>query len=62
MGKKRPISIIEIIRNAKAEARKIGGKTILKYFTLNQNGTYVGFYLQTCSQFKNDWNTILLNF
>jgi hypothetical protein len=43
MGSKRPISIIEVIRNAKAEARKMGAKTILKYFTLNPNGMYVNY-------------------
>jgi hypothetical protein len=52
MGKTRPISIIEVIRNAKAEARKIGAKAILKYFTLNQTGMFVRLCFKNANSLK----------
>ena len=39
-GKKRPISIIEVIRTAKARARQIKAKTLTNYFTLDNSGMY----------------------
>lgn len=37
-GKRRPISVVQVIRNAKAKAREIGGKNIMKYFMLDYSG------------------------
>ena len=38
MGPGRPVSIVEVIRNAKANARQMGVKLIRKYFTVDKFG------------------------
>jgi hypothetical protein len=37
-GRNRPISIIDVIRIAKGEARNMKERTIVKYFTLDSQG------------------------
>ena len=36
--RRRPVSIVEVIRNAKANARQMGVKLIRKYFTVDKFG------------------------
>jgi hypothetical protein len=45
-GKKRPISIIEVIRNAKSKARQIKAKTLTNYFTLDDSGMYFNKFVR----------------
>ena len=38
MGKTRPVSIIEVIKNAKKKAKALQVNTITKFFTVDENG------------------------